>query len=170
MRGPRLSLPRRNPTRAEDVIGVDESTAMPESMPELDQLMSALFLVALLLYLIAVFGLGISAEWRRLRHCRQDLKFTAPRARVPWLSESPLSIIELFGPAAVAAASARSSEPGAGYGFVWPPTYARLLRRSLPNTKRIVSINSNCSFARCATERQGGEATNVLMAWILSVH
>jgi hypothetical protein len=52
MRGPRLSLPRRNPTRAEDVIGVDESTAMPESMPELDQLMSALFLVALLLYLM----------------------------------------------------------------------------------------------------------------------
>ena len=38
---------------------------LPELMPELDQLMSALFLVALLLYLIAVFGLGISGEWRR---------------------------------------------------------------------------------------------------------
>ena len=38
---------------------------LPELMPELDQLMSALFLVALLLYLIVVFGLGISAEWRR---------------------------------------------------------------------------------------------------------
>jgi hypothetical protein len=36
-------------------------------MPELDQLLSALFLVALLLYLIpAVFGLGRSAEWQRL--------------------------------------------------------------------------------------------------------
>jgi len=35
-------------------------------MPELDQLLSALFLVALLLYLIpAVFGLGSSAEKRR---------------------------------------------------------------------------------------------------------
>ena len=38
---------------------------LPELMPELDQLMSALFLVALLLYLIAVFGLGISVELRR---------------------------------------------------------------------------------------------------------
>jgi len=35
-------------------------------MPELDQLRSALFLVALLLYLIpAVFGLGSSVEKRR---------------------------------------------------------------------------------------------------------
>jgi hypothetical protein len=35
-------------------------------MPDLDQLMRALFLVALLLYFIpAVFGLGISAERRR---------------------------------------------------------------------------------------------------------
>jgi hypothetical protein len=35
-------------------------------MPELDQLLSALFLVALLLYLIpAVFGLGSSAVRRR---------------------------------------------------------------------------------------------------------
>jgi hypothetical protein len=35
-------------------------------MPDLDQLMSALFLVALLLYLIpAVFGLGGSAEGGR---------------------------------------------------------------------------------------------------------
>jgi hypothetical protein len=35
-------------------------------MPDLDQLMSALFLVGLLLYLIpAVFGLGGSAEKRR---------------------------------------------------------------------------------------------------------
>jgi len=35
-------------------------------MPDLDQLLSALFLVALLLYLIpAVFGFGRSEEWRR---------------------------------------------------------------------------------------------------------
>jgi len=35
-------------------------------MPELDQLLRALFLVALLLYLIpTVFGLGSSAEGRR---------------------------------------------------------------------------------------------------------
>jgi hypothetical protein len=39
---------------------------LPNSMPDLDQLLRALFLVALLLYLIpAVFGLGRSAEWRR---------------------------------------------------------------------------------------------------------
>jgi hypothetical protein len=39
---------------------------LPNLMPELDQLLSALFLVALLLYLIpAVFGLGSSAEKRR---------------------------------------------------------------------------------------------------------
>jgi hypothetical protein len=36
------------------------------SMPNLDQLLSALFLVALLLYLIpAVFGVGRSEEWRQ---------------------------------------------------------------------------------------------------------
>ena len=35
-------------------------------MPDLYQLLSALFLVALLLYLIpAVFGFGRSAEWRQ---------------------------------------------------------------------------------------------------------
>jgi hypothetical protein len=35
-------------------------------MPELDRLLSALFLVSLLLYLVpAVFGLGVSAERRR---------------------------------------------------------------------------------------------------------
>jgi hypothetical protein len=40
--------------------------ALPISTPNLDQLLSALFLVALLLYLIpAVFGLGGSAERRR---------------------------------------------------------------------------------------------------------
>ena len=44
---------------------MSQMPTLPELMPELDQLMSALFLVALLLYLIAVFGLGISAEWRR---------------------------------------------------------------------------------------------------------
>ena len=39
---------------------------LPNLMPELDQLISALFLVALLLYLIpAVFGLGRSAEGRQ---------------------------------------------------------------------------------------------------------
>jgi hypothetical protein len=39
---------------------------LSNSMPDLDQLMRALFLVALLLYFIpAVFGLGISAERRR---------------------------------------------------------------------------------------------------------
>jgi hypothetical protein len=39
---------------------------LPNLMPELDQLLSALFLVALLLYLIpTVFGLGGSAEGRR---------------------------------------------------------------------------------------------------------
>jgi hypothetical protein len=39
---------------------------LPNLMPDLDQLMSALFLVALLLYLIpAVFGVGHSAEGRR---------------------------------------------------------------------------------------------------------
>ena len=39
---------------------------LPNLMPDLDQLMSALFLVALLLYLIPpAFGLGRSAEWRR---------------------------------------------------------------------------------------------------------
>jgi hypothetical protein len=38
----------------------------PNLMPDLDQLLRALFLVALLLYLIpAVFGLGGSAERRR---------------------------------------------------------------------------------------------------------
>ncbi len=38
---------------------------LPNLMPELDQLLSALFLVALLLYLIpAVFGLGSSTEGR----------------------------------------------------------------------------------------------------------
>jgi hypothetical protein len=39
---------------------------LPNLMPELDQLLSALFLVALLLYLIpAVFGLGSSTEGRQ---------------------------------------------------------------------------------------------------------
>jgi hypothetical protein len=39
---------------------------LPNLMPDLDQLMSALFLVALLLYLIPpAFGLGRSSEWRR---------------------------------------------------------------------------------------------------------
>jgi hypothetical protein len=39
---------------------------LPNSMPEIDQVLRALFLVALLLYLTpAVFGLGISAEGRR---------------------------------------------------------------------------------------------------------
>ena len=39
---------------------------LPNLMPELDQLLSALFLVALLLYLIpAVFGLGSSTEVRQ---------------------------------------------------------------------------------------------------------
>jgi hypothetical protein len=38
---------------------------LSNSMPDLDQLMRALFLVALLLYLVpAVFGLGSSAERR----------------------------------------------------------------------------------------------------------
>jgi len=41
-------------------------STLPNSTPEIDQLMSALFLLALLLYLIpAVFGLGGSAERRR---------------------------------------------------------------------------------------------------------
>jgi hypothetical protein len=39
---------------------------LPNLMPDLDQLMRALFLVALLLYFIpAVFGMGISTEGRR---------------------------------------------------------------------------------------------------------
>jgi hypothetical protein len=39
---------------------------LPNLMPDLDQLLRALFLVALLLYLIpAVFGLGRSAEGRQ---------------------------------------------------------------------------------------------------------
>jgi len=39
---------------------------LPNLMPELDQLLSALFLVALLLYLIpAVFGLGSSTKGRQ---------------------------------------------------------------------------------------------------------
>ena len=39
---------------------------LPNLMPELDQLLSALFLVALLLYLIpAVFGSGSSTERRQ---------------------------------------------------------------------------------------------------------
>lgn len=37
---------------------------LPNSMPDLDKLMSALFLVALLLYLVpAVFRLGESRQW-----------------------------------------------------------------------------------------------------------
>jgi uncharacterized membrane protein len=38
---------------------------LPDLMPELNQLMNALFLVALLLYLVAISGMGRSAEWRR---------------------------------------------------------------------------------------------------------
>jgi hypothetical protein len=45
---------------------VSQMPTLPNSMPELDQLLSALFLVALLLYFIpAVFGFGRSAEWRQ---------------------------------------------------------------------------------------------------------